>query len=110
VLRGRGSGGAALPKATAVDLLAELSDRVPAEVKVRFEKIDVTRDKLHLEGSTDSAESVDKLVAGLKGSRCFGEAHSGSARRRPDGKFEFSVDSGLSCLDSGARVPAGGRG
>ena len=110
VLRGHGGGGGALPKATAVDLLNELSDRVPQDVKVRFDKMDVTRDKLHLEGSTESAESVDKLVSGLKGSRCFADARSGSARRRPDGKFEFSIDSGLTCLENGAREAAGGRG
>jgi general secretion pathway protein L len=44
VLRGHGAGGAALPKATAVDLLTELSGRVPQDVKVRFDKMDVTRD------------------------------------------------------------------
>lgn len=110
VLRGHGGGGAALPKATAVDLLGELAERVPQDVKVRFDKMDVTRDKLHVEGATDTAESVDKLVGGLKGSRCFADARSGSARRRPDGKFEFSIDAGLTCLDSGAREAAGGRG
>ncbi len=102
MLRGRGTGGG-LPRASAVDLLTELSERVPPEVQVRFEKMDVTRDKLHLEGATDAAESVDKLVTGLKTSRCFTDAHSGSARKRADGKFEFSIDSGLSCLDTGVR-------
>jgi general secretion pathway protein L len=101
VFRGRGSAGAALPKATAVDLLAELSQRVPAEVKLRLERIDVTRDKLHLEGTTDTAESVDKVVAGLRASRCFADAHSGAARKRTDGKFEFSVDATLGCLETG---------
>ncbi len=110
VLRGKGGAGAALPKATAIDLLTELSDRVPPDVKVRFEKMDVTRDKLHLEGDTDSAESVDKLVTGLRGSRCFTDARSGGARRRGDGKFDFSIDSGLTCLEGGAREAAGGRG
>jgi len=106
VLRGRGAA-AGLPRVSAVDLLSELSDRVPPEVKVRFEKMDVTRDKLHLEGSTDSAESVDKLVGGIKGSRCFSDARSGSARKRSDGKFEFSIDAGLTCLDGAGREPAG---
>jgi general secretion pathway protein L len=110
VLRGRGPGGAALPRASAVDLLAELAEKVPATVPVRFEKMEVTRDKLHLEGATDSAENVDQLVSALKASRCFGEARSGATRRRSDGKFEFSIDSGLTCLDSGARAPAGGKG
>jgi len=110
VLRGRAGGNSSVPKATAVDLLWALAEHVPAEVKVRFEKVDLTRDKLHLEGSTDDAEGVDRLVSGLKGSRCFADARSGSARRRSDGKFEFSVDSGLSCLDSGARDAAGGKG
>jgi general secretion pathway protein L len=110
VLRGHSATGAALPRASAVDLLAELAQRVPLEVKVKLDKVDVTRDKLHLEGSTGSAESVDRLVAGLKGSRCFSDARSGGARKRPDGKFEFSIDSGLTCLDTVARAPAGGRG
>jgi general secretion pathway protein L len=102
VLRGRGTAGAALPKASAVELLAELSERVPPEVQVRLERIEVTREKLHLEGSTAAAEDVDKIVTALKASRCFGDARSGGARKRAsDGKFEFSVDSGLTCLDTG---------
>jgi general secretion pathway protein L len=110
ILRGRGPGGAAIPKASAVDLLAELSERVPATVPVKFDKVDLTRDKVHLEGTTESAENVDRLVTALKTSRCFGDAKSGAARRRGDGKFEFSIDSGLTCLESGAREPAGGKG
>jgi len=110
VLRGRAGGQGTVPRATAVDLLWALAEHVPAEVKVRFEKVDLTRDKLHLEGSTDGAEAVDRLVGGLKGSRCFADARSGGARRRADGKFEFSIDSGLNCLDTGPREAAGGKG
>jgi len=110
VLRGRGTLGASLPRSSAVDVLAELSQRVPADVKVRLDRIDVTREKLHLEGATDGAESVDKLVGALRGSRCFGDARSGSARRRADGKFEFSIDSGLTCLQMSPQDAAGERG
>ncbi|HTN53197.1 MAG TPA: type II secretion system protein GspL, partial [Anaeromyxobacter sp.] len=110
VFRGKGTAGAAVPKVSAVDVLAELTAQVPADVPLRLDRIEITRDKLHLEGTTDVAENVDKIVSGLKGSRCFGDAHSGSARKRAsDGKFEFSVDSTLTCLE--APGPGeGGRG
>jgi general secretion pathway protein L len=108
VLRGRGTPGAALPRVSAVDLFAELADRTPADVPLRFERIEVTKDKLHLQGTTDAAENVDRIVAALKGSRCFGDARSGGARRRgTEGKFEFSIDAALTCLETGRETPGG---
>ena len=102
VLRGRGTPGASLPRVTAVDVFAELSVRVPEAVPVRFDRIEVTREKLHLQGTTEAAENVDRIVGALRASRCFGDARSGGARRRgQDQKFEFSVDSGLTCLEGG---------
>jgi general secretion pathway protein L len=110
ILQGRaGSPAATLPRVSAVDLFAELSEKVPANVPVRFERVELTKDKLHLQGTTDAAENVDRIVGGLKGSRCFADARSGGARRRgSDGKFEFSVDASLTCLETGRE--AGGRG
>jgi general secretion pathway protein L len=53
---------------------------------------------------------VDKIAGALKGSRCFSDARSGGARRRGnDGKFEFSIDASLTCLETGREAP-GGRG
>jgi general secretion pathway protein L len=109
ILRGRGTPGAAIPRVSAVEVFAELAQRVP-DVPLRFDRMEVTKDKLHLQGTTDAAENVDKIVSALKGSRCFGDARSGGARRRgTDGKFEFSIDSGITCLESGPAAP-GGRG
>src|SRR6266508_3156073 len=106
VLRGRGTVGAALPRVSAVDLFAELSEKVPEGVPVRLERIEITKDKLHLQGTTDAAENVDKIAASLKGSRCFADARSGGARRRgTDGKFEFSIDASLTCLEAGRETP-----
>jgi len=100
VLRGRGTPAAALPKVTAVEILAELAAKVPESVPVRFDRIEITREKLHLQGTTEAAENVDRLVSALTTSRCFGDARSGGARRRgQDAKFEFSIDSGLTCLE-----------
>jgi general secretion pathway protein L len=109
VLRGRSGTGGSLPKASGVDLLIELADRMPADVTVKFDKIDLTREKLHLEGNTDSAENVDRMVNALKSSLCFQDAKPGASRRRADGKFEFSIDTGITCLESGI-PPGGGRG
>ncbi len=98
VLKGRGTPGAAIPRVSAADVLGELAARTPPEVALRFDRIEVTRDKLHLVGTTDAAENVDRIVASLRGSRCFAEARSGGARRRSsDGKFEFTIDSDLAC-------------
>ena len=109
VLKGKGTPAGAIPRNSAVDVLTELSQRAPADVPVRFDRIEITRDRLHLQGTTDAAENVDKVVSALRGSRCFGEARSGGARRRgSDQKFEFTVDAELTC-ETGA-PPPGGRG
>ncbi|HYQ81005.1 MAG TPA: fimbrial protein, partial [Anaeromyxobacteraceae bacterium] len=105
VLRGRGTPTAAVPRLSAVNVLAELAARAP-DVPLKLDRIEITREKLHLQGSTDSAENVDKIVEGLHASRCFGDARSGGVRKRgSDARFEFTVDSELTC--EGAGAPAG---
>lgn len=98
VLRGRGVPGAAIPKGSAVEVLAELAGRTPEGVSLRYDRIEVTDRKLHLQGATDTAESVDKIVEALHASRCFADARAAGVRKRSsDQKFEFSVDSALAC-------------
>ena len=105
VLRGRGTVGASIPRVSAVGVLAELAARSP-DVQLRFDRIEITREKLHLQGTTDAAENVDKIVAALRGSRCFGDARSGGARKRgTEQKFEFTVDADITC--EGAQAPGG---
>ena len=101
-LRGRGVPGASIPKVSAVDVLDDLSRRMPEGLPLKLEKIDITDRKLHLQGIADAAEQVDRLVASLHGSKCFADARSGGARKRgSDGKFEFSIDSALACPEGG---------
>jgi general secretion pathway protein L len=108
VLRGKGTPTAGIPKISAVDVLAELAARTPGDVPLRFDRVDISSKTLHLVGSTDSAESVDKVVSALRGSRCFADPRSGGVRRRAsDGKFDFTIDSELACEGAPA---AGGKG
>ena len=107
VLRGRGTVGASIPRVSAAGVLAELAARVP-QVQLRFDRIEISREKLHLQGTTDAAENVDRIVSGLRGSRCFGDARSGGARKRPnEQKFEFTVDADITCEGAPA---SGGKG
>jgi general secretion pathway protein L len=106
VLKGRGTPAAAIPRISAVNVFAELAARTPLDVPLKFDRMEITREKLHLAGTTDAAENVDKIVAALRGSRCFAEARSGGARRRAsDAKFEFSIDADLGC--EGPAAPGG---
>jgi general secretion pathway protein L len=105
-LRGKGTAAASIPRNSAVDVFMELSARTPQDFWLKLDRIEITRDKLHLQGITDAAENVDRIVSSLRGSRCFGDARSGGARKRSsDGKFEFTIDSDLTC-DTGEK-PAG---
>lgn len=104
VLRGRGSVGAAVPRVSALGVLAELAAHSPA-IPLKYDRIEITRDKLHLQGTTDAAENVDRIVSALRSSRCFAGARSGGARRRgTEAKFEFTVDADVTC--EGATAPA----
>lgn len=108
VLRGRGTLGASIPKVSASGVLAELAARAPG-VPLRLDRIEITRDKLHLQGTTDAAENVDRVVSALRASRCFADARSGGARKRgTEQKFEFTVDADLTC--EGAPATPGGKG
>lgn len=105
MLRGRGTPTAAIPKVSAVEVLAELTEKLPDGVPLRFDRVEITKDKLHLQGTTEAAENVDKLVGSLRASRCFADARSGGARRRgAEQKFEFSADASLTCVE-GAQEP-----
>ncbi|GEJ55601.1 PilN domain-containing protein [Anaeromyxobacter diazotrophicus] len=102
-LRGKGTLAASIPKNSALDIFTELSVRTPQDFWLKLDRIEITRDKLHLQGVTDAAENVDRVVTALRGSRCFGDARSGGARKRSgDGKFEFTIDSDLTC-DTGEK-------
>lgn len=66
---------APIPKATAFDLLNEISRRVPSseQIKLDITHLDIRPKKTMIKGTVDSAKAVDDIVAKLRDIECFNE-------------------------------------
>jgi general secretion pathway protein L len=104
MLKGQESASAALPKQSAVDLLAELVARIPKEDEakkpfpVTFDQMLVDLERISLRGQTESTKDVDRLTNALKGYRCFQEIKQGRLEKTKDGsKVLFRLDIRVEC-------------
>jgi general secretion pathway protein L len=98
LLRGQESPAAALPKVSAVEILAELTGRIPADVPVTFDRILVDPDRVQLQGTTDNSKQIDAITSALRSHRCFREVKEGKVERTRDGqKVSFRLDIQVQC-------------
>ncbi|MFY0574448.1 pilus assembly protein PilM [Cystobacter fuscus] len=99
-LKGVESPAAALPKLSAVNLLAELTQRVPADVAVTFDRIDIDLERISVRGVTDSSKQIDTIAAALRGHRCFKEVKEGKVEKTREGnKVSFRLDIQVQCAE-----------
>jgi general secretion pathway protein L len=99
-LKGVESPAAALPKLSAVNLLAELTQRVPADVPVTFDRIDIDLERISVRGVTDSSKQIDTIAAALRGHRCFKEVKEGKVEKTREGnKVSFRLDIQVQCAE-----------
>jgi general secretion pathway protein L len=106
MLRGKESPTAALPKVSAVGLLAELAARLPNDVPLKLDQVEVDLDRVQIRGETDSSKSIDRLSAALKKYRCFRDVKGGKVERTKDGAHvTFQVDV---LVDCGETLPPAG--
>ncbi len=96
-LKGVESPAAALPKMSAVNLLAEMTQRVPADVPVTFDRIDIDLERITVRGETDSSKQIDTIAAALKGHRCFKEVKEGKVEKTQGNKVTFRLDIQVQC-------------
>lgn len=96
-LKGVESPAAALPKLSAVNLLAEMTQRVPADVPVTFDRIDIDLERISVRGLTDSSKQIDAIATALKGHRCFKEVKEGKVEKTKDNKVSFRLDIQVQC-------------
>ncbi|MCP3141366.1 pilus assembly protein PilM [Pyxidicoccus xibeiensis] len=98
MLKGVESPAAALPRLTAVNLLAEVTQRVPADVPVKFDRIQIDLDRVILQGETDSSKQIDTLSNAIKGHACFKDVRQGKVEKTRDGnKVSFRLDVQVQC-------------
>ncbi|WP_224369472.1 pilus assembly protein PilM [Hyalangium versicolor] len=98
MLKGVESPAAALPKLSAVNLLAEVTQRVPAELPVKLDRIQIDLQRIVLQGETNSSKEIDTLTTALKGHRCFKEVSPGKVEKTRDGsKVSFRLDIQVQC-------------
>ncbi|MBZ4417121.1 pilus assembly protein PilM [Myxococcus sp. RHSTA-1-4] len=98
MLKGVESPASALPRMTAVNLLAEVTQRVPDEVPVKFDRIQIDLNRVILQGETDSSKQIDTLSNALKGHACFKDVRQGKVEKTRDGnKVSFRLDVEVQC-------------
>jgi general secretion pathway protein L len=105
MLRGHESPAAALPRLSAVNILSELTQRVPKDTPVTFDQIVIDLDRMTLRGTTESNRSIDKVISSLKGFRCFRDVKQGKVEKAKDGNSViFRLDVQIECPEAAAQA------
>jgi general secretion pathway protein L len=103
MLEGHDSPAANIPKKSAVNLLAELTARLPADVPVTTDQMIVDLDRISARFETDSSKHVEDIVAALKTFKCFKEVSEGKLEKSKDGsKVTFRLDIEVDCPAEGS--------
>jgi Tfp pilus assembly PilM family ATPase len=82
-----------LPKATAYDLLDEISTHIPPadKVTIDIDDLEIRAKKTSIKGTIDSAAAVDEIVAKLKEIECFEDISKGPITEVSGGAKQFSL-------------------
>ena len=90
---------APLPKATAFDLLNDISNHIPGEdrVQVDIEDLDIRSKKTLIKGTVDSAAAVEEIATKLKEIDCFEEISKGPITEVSGGAKQFSLTIASKC-------------
>jgi general secretion pathway protein L len=90
---------APLPKATAFDLLDQISRKVPPADKVKLDvaELEIRPKKTFIKGTADTAAAVDDIAAKLKEIDCFEEVTKGAITEVSDGGKQFTLNVTSKC-------------
>jgi hypothetical protein len=96
-LMGGAASGNTIPHVSALDLLTETTTHLTVE-GAKVTELDIGTDQVRLHGEADSFETVDKVVAALKGYRCFQEIQRGRVQKGKEASIEFNLEARNACV------------
>jgi general secretion pathway protein L len=90
---------APVPKATAFDLLDQISRKVPSAEKVKLDvlELDIRPKKTFIKGTVDSGAAVDDMATKLKEIDCFEDVTKGAITEVSGGAKQFTLTIGSRC-------------
>jgi general secretion pathway protein L len=90
---------APLPKATAFDLLDQISRKVPSDetIKLDIMELDIRPKKTFIKGTVDSAAAVDEIGTKLKEIDCYEEVSKGAITEVSGGGKQFTISINSKC-------------
>ncbi len=90
---------APVPKATAFDLLDQISRKIPSSDKIKIDimELDIRPKKTFAKGTVDSASAVDDITAKLKEIDCYEEVTKGAITEISGGGKQFSLNVTSKC-------------
>ncbi|MBA3819023.1 MAG: pilus assembly protein PilM, partial [Deltaproteobacteria bacterium] len=89
-----------LPKLSAYDVLLEISSKVPPKEKITLDidRLDITDQKVDLDGTVKTPEELDLLVAELKTIKCFKEVQRGPTSTGENTTLKFKLIIPAQCM------------
>jgi general secretion pathway protein L len=90
---------APLPKATAFDLLDQISRKMPSDDKIKLDimELDIRPKKTSLKGTVDSAAAVDEISGKLKEIECYEDVTKGAITEVAGGGKQFTISINSKC-------------
>jgi general secretion pathway protein L len=90
---------APIPKATAYDLLDQISRHAPSAERVKLDvlELDIRPKKTFIKGTVDSAAAVDEMATRFKEIECFEDITKGSITEVSGGAKQFTLNIASKC-------------
>ncbi len=89
-----------LPKMSTYDILLEVSSKVPPKEKITLDidRLDITDQKVDMDGAVKTPEELDLLVKELQGIKCFKEVQRGPTSTGENNTLKFKLTIPAQCM------------